>query len=203
MNNDLISLIASLIPTPWLHFLMTGYTPLTMDQSVASVRKTMVLDVMRWLLQPKNVMVSTGRDRQTNHSYITILNTIQGEVDPTQVHKSLQRIRERKLANFILLGPTSIQVALSRKSPYLPLAHRVSGLMMANHTSISSLFERTCRQYDKLRKWEAFLEPFRKEDMFKDNFDEMDTSREIVQQLMDEYHMATWPDYISWGTQEQ
>uniref|UniRef100_A0A2K5IHP2 Tubulin gamma chain n=1 Tax=Colobus angolensis palliatus TaxID=336983 RepID=A0A2K5IHP2_COLAP len=191
MNNDLISLIASLIPTPWLHFLMNGYTLLTMDQSVASVRKITVLDVMTWLLQPKNVMVSTGRDRHTNHSYITILNTIQGDVNPTQVHKNLQRIWKRKLANFILWGPTSIQVALSRKSPYLPLVHWVSGLMMANHTSISSLFERTCHQYDKLRKREAFLELFRKEDM------------EIVQQLMDEYHMATWPDYISWGTQEQ
>ena len=30
---------------------------------------------------------------------------VQGEVDPTQVHKSLQRIRERKLANFIEWGP--------------------------------------------------------------------------------------------------
>jgi tubulin gamma len=38
MNNDLIGLIASLIPTPRLHFLMTGYTPLTTDQSV---RKTL------------------------------------------------------------------------------------------------------------------------------------------------------------------
>ncbi|XP_004703996.1 tubulin gamma-1 chain-like [Echinops telfairi] len=197
MNNDLIGLIASLIPTPRLHFLMTGYTPLTTDQSVASVRKTTVLDVMRRLLQPKNVMVSTGRDRQTNHCYIAILNIIQGEVDPTQVHKSLQRIRERKLANFIPWGPASIQVALSRKSPYLPSAHRVSGLMMANHTSISSLFERTCRQYDKLRKREAFLEQFRKEDIFKENFDELDTSREVVQELIDEYHAATRPDYIS------
>ena len=37
---------------------------------------------------------------------------MQGEVDPTQVHKSLQRIRERKLANFIEWGPASIQVSL-------------------------------------------------------------------------------------------
>lgn len=52
---------------------------------VASVRKTTVLDVMRRLLQPKNVMVSTGRERQPSHCYIAILNIIQGEVDPTQV----------------------------------------------------------------------------------------------------------------------
>ena len=38
------------------------------------------------------------------------LPAMQGEVDPTQVHKSLQRIRERKLANFIEWGPASIQV---------------------------------------------------------------------------------------------
>lgn len=65
------------------------------------------------------------------------------------------------------------------------------------------LFERTCRQYDKLRKREAFLEQFRKEDMFKENFDELDNSREVVQQLIDEYSAATRPDYISWGSQEQ
>lgn len=64
---------------------------------------------------------------------------IQGEVDPTQVHKSLQRIRERKLAQFIPWGPASIQVSLSRKSPYIQTAHRVSGLMLANHTNISSV----------------------------------------------------------------
>lgn len=34
MNNDLNGLIAPLIPTPRLHFLMTGYTPLTGEHEV-------------------------------------------------------------------------------------------------------------------------------------------------------------------------
>merc|ERR1719462_794516 len=199
MNNDLIGLIASLIPTSRLHFLMTGYTPLTTDQKTTSIRKTTVLDVMRRLLQHKNMMVATPRDRKRNHCYISILNIIQGEVDPTQVHKSLQRIRERKLANFIPWGPASIQVALSRKSPYVSTSHRVSGLMLANHTSISSLFERVLRDYDKLRKREAFIDQFRKYPMFQDNLDEMDESREVVQQLVEEYGAARRPDYLSWG----
>jgi len=203
MNNDLIGLIASLIPTPRLHFLMTGYTPLTTDQKTTSVRKTTVLDVMRRLLQPKNMMVHTMRDRKRNHCYISILNIIQGEVDPTQVHKSLQRIRERKLAEFIPWGPASIQVALSRKSPYVQTSHRVSGLMVANHTSISTVFERNCRLFDKLRKREAFLEQYKKESMFQENLDELDDSRQVVQQLVDEYHAATRSDYITWGTQPQ
>ena len=136
MNNDLVGLVASLIPTPRCHFLMTGYTPLTVEKHVSSVKKTTVLDVMRRLLQTKNIMLTGGAKKGL---YISILNIIQGEVDPTQVHKSLQRIRERKLANFITWGPASIQVALSKKSPYVESAHKVSGLMLANHTGISTV----------------------------------------------------------------
>lgn len=143
MNNYLVGLIAPLIPTPRLHFLMTGYTPLTTDCEQAAVRRTTVLDVMRRLLQPSNMMVSTPlNDRNSGHCYISILNIIQGDVDPTQVHKSLQRIKERNLAQFVPWGPAGIEVALSKRSPYLQSAHRVSGLMLANHTSISSV---SCR----------------------------------------------------------
>ena len=39
---------------------MTGFTPLTSDQDFANVRKTTVLDVMRRLLQPKNMMVKSS-----------------------------------------------------------------------------------------------------------------------------------------------
>ena len=62
--------------------------------------------------------------------YISILNIIQGAVDPTQVHKALQRIRERKLVDFIPWGPASIQVALSRKSPYIETANKVGNTIM-------------------------------------------------------------------------
>jgi tubulin gamma len=51
MNNDLVGLVASLIPTPRCHFLMTGYTPLTVERQANAIRKTTVLDVMRRLLQ--------------------------------------------------------------------------------------------------------------------------------------------------------
>lgn len=69
MNNDLVGLVASLIPTPRCHFLMTSYTPFTgetVDQA-KSIRKTSVLDVMRRLLQPKNMLVST---KQSKYKFI-------------------------------------------------------------------------------------------------------------------------------------
>ncbi len=73
MNNDLMGLVASLIPTPRCHFLMTGYTPLAVDSSLNSIRKTTVLDVMRRLLQPKNILANT---QIKNGAYISILNII-------------------------------------------------------------------------------------------------------------------------------
>ncbi|KAH8273887.1 hypothetical protein KR044_002913 [Drosophila immigrans] len=198
MNNNLIGLTAPLIPTPQLHFLMTGYTPLITDhETKINVRKTTVLDVMRRLLQPKNMMVSSTADKR--HCYISILNIIQGEVDPTQVHKSLQRIRERKLAQFIPWGPASIQVALSRSSPYVQSSHKVSGLMMANNTGISALFKCALLQYDKLKKRNAFLEQFRREAIFQDDFNELDLARDTVQCLIEEYEAATSIDYRNWS----
>ena len=204
MNNDLVGLVASLIPTPRCHFLMTGYTPLTLESAsaVSAVRKTTVLDVMRRLLQTKNIMVSThSRSKDFSQSkYISILNIIQGDVDPTQVHKSLQRIRERKLANFIEWGPASIQVALSRKSPYVQTAHRVSGLMLANHTSIRHLFTKCLTQYDKLMRRKAFLDQYEQHPIFADGLEEFDDAREIVEGLAEEYAACESPDYIKWAS---
>ena len=74
MNNDLVGLVASLIPTPRCHYLMTSYTPFSgenVDQA-KSVRKTSVLDVMRRLLQPKNMMVSAKQAKYISNCLIFI-----------------------------------------------------------------------------------------------------------------------------------
>jgi len=73
MNNDLVGLLASLIPTPRCHFLMTGYTPITSSGMKNYIRKTTVLDVMRRLLQTKNIMVSCSTKKG---KYMSILNVI-------------------------------------------------------------------------------------------------------------------------------
>lgn len=243
MNNDLIGLMANLIPTPRCHFLMTGYTPLTTFGAAASsapissgaaaassssaglsssssssvvpsssspmsptteaedsrvIKKTSVLDVMTRLLQPKNMMVSCPTNRG---AYISILNIIQGDVDPTQVHKSLQRIRQKKLANFIPWGPAGIQVVLSRKSPYINTGYRVSGLMLANHTSMHTLLQRSVDQFSKLFKVGAFIENYRTQGpMFAESLDEFEDSREVVLSLIDEYKACQKPDYINYGS---
>jgi Tubulin C-terminal domain len=131
MNNDLVGMLASLIPTPRCHFLCTGYTPFTNLSRQTSIRKTSVLDVMRRLLDSNNWMVGIACVRSSRlcericeHSdgqtvrgvanrkpvslpcvhhfffllrvvqvsvstrrgcYMSILNLIQGDVDPIEV----------------------------------------------------------------------------------------------------------------------
>lgn len=63
---------------------------------------------------------------------------------------------------------------------------------------ISQLFERVLNQYDKLRKRGAFLDQFKREDMFKDDLSELDESRDVVDCLVQEYEAATQPNYLSW-----
>ena len=234
MNNDMVGMVASLVPTPRCHFLMTGYTPLTIsaddlarpqDPAAAraqqqeqeqaeggaaappqaapntaapagAVRKTSVLDVMRRLTQAKNIMVSANTRKGC---YLSLLNIIQGDVDPTQVHKALQRIRDRDLVKFIPWGPAAFNVALSRKAPYVETKHKVSGLLLANHTCIAQLFAKTVTAYDRIRKRNAFMENYRREPMFADNLDEFDDARDVVTDLRDEYSAAEREDYVDWG----
>ncbi|KAL7579321.1 hypothetical protein ACA910_013999 [Epithemia clementina (nom. ined.)] len=212
MNNDLIGLLATLIPTPRCHFLMTGYTPIELAADEDSggellsvgIRKTTVLDVMRRLTQPKNVMVSANT--KNSGCYISMLNIIQegggrgnNSIDPTDIHKALQRIRDKSSLNFIPWGPASVQVALARKSPFVQTRHKVSGFLLANHTSMAELFDRLLTQYDLIKKRNAFLDPYRREPMFADSLDEFDHARETVQNLVDEYRACERPDYVNFG----
>ncbi|MDP2439727.1 MAG: hypothetical protein Q8P67_28590, partial [archaeon] len=198
MNNNLVSLVSELVPTPRCHFLMTAYTPWALRgaPALSTARRTSVHDVMRRLLDPNNLMVSALTKRG---AYIAALNIIQGhDLDAAQVQKGLQRLRERDMLRFVPWAPSSVQVALARSSPYVRAQHRVSGLMMANHTSIAQVFTRICGEYDKMRRVKANLNHFKSQGgLFEDGWDEFDESRELVGQLIDEYRECAKDSYLS------
>lgn len=60
------------------------------------------------------------------------------------------------------------------------------------------MFKRVCDQFDKLRKRNAFVEQYKREAMGSDAMEEFDSSREVVAGLIDEYHAAETPEYLSW-----
>ncbi|OIR57851.1 MAG: tubulin gamma chain [Amphiamblys sp. WSBS2006] len=194
---DMTEIVSSLIPTPRTHLLVAAYTPFTDEgaHKARCVRKTSVADVMRRLLQEKNRLATIDTSKKA--CYVSALNIIRGDAVSADVHKTLLRVRERRMAQFAPWGPASIGVALARTSPYLEHQHRVSGLLLGNHTGIGSVLQSMCSKYDKLRKRNAFIDMYRREDMFSDSLSEFDESREAVQRQIDEYQACESPDYLS------
>eukprot|EP01029_Cantina_marsupialis_P010287 TRINITY_DN2341_c0_g1_i1.p1 TRINITY_DN2341_c0_g1~~TRINITY_DN2341_c0_g1_i1.p1 ORF type:complete len:459 (-),score=107.55 TRINITY_DN2341_c0_g1_i1:322-1698(-) len=207
MNNNMVGLIASLVPIPRLHFLMTSSTPLNIGRVADKVRKTSVQEVMRRLLKWENIMVTPFRRRHHSRTrvgqgcYISILDIIQGDIDPSEVHRGLQRIRESAMPNFIPWGPASIQVAVSQKSPFVESKNKVSGLMLANHTCMGKMFKNnTLTEFDKMYAKKANVQHYTKMPMFAgDDLSEFDDSREVLDSLIKEYQKCERDDYADLG----
>jgi tubulin gamma len=68
--------------------------------------------------------------------------------------------------------------------------------MLANHTSVATLFKRIVSQYDRMRRRNAYLEGYKKEPAFADGLGEFDESRAVVQDLIDEYEEAEKDTYL-------
>jgi len=151
---------------------------------------------MSQLLQPKNILVSFDDQKKSLGLYLSVLNIFKGPAD-LQLNQNLQRIRQRNLAKFVPWVPAGIQAVLSPVPSHIsPTSPPIEGLLLANHTSIHTLLGRIVRHYDKLRKVGAFIETYRNNgNLFKQNLDEFDHSREIVMSLIEEYKAAESKDY--------
>lgn len=68
--------------------------------------------------------------------------------------------------------------------------------MLANHTSVATLFKRILAQYDKMRKRNAYLEGYKKEAPFADGLGEFDEARAVVVDLIAEYEEAETEGYL-------
>ena len=75
--------------------------------------------------------------------------------------------------------------------------------MLANHTSIRTIFRVLLGQYKKLRKRDAFMDQYKQTEMFSDSLQEFDDSEEIVRNLIDEYEAAESQEYLDWGAMEE
>lgn len=53
------------------------------------------------------------------------------------------------------------------------------------------------KQYDGMRKRNAFIEAYKKTAPFADNLDEFDEAREVVTDLISEYEAAEDADYLN------
>ena len=86
------------------------------------------------------------------HFWLTNSRIVSDFVFKVQQGNSKRPNHEEDYANFceIYVEEYQFQTPIS--------IYRVSGLMLANHTSIASLFQRCLRDYDKMRRVNAYIE---------------------------------------------
>ena len=68
--------------------------------------------------------------------------------------------------------------------------------MLANHTSIATLFKRILVQYTKMRNRNVFLDGYKKTAPFSDGLGEFDEARDVVSDLIAEYEEAETDGYL-------
>jgi tubulin gamma len=59
------------------------------------------------------------------------------------------------------------------------------------------LFKRILKQYDGMRKRNAFIEGYKKTAPFSENLDEFDEARQVVSDLVADYEAAEDADYLN------
>lgn len=59
------------------------------------------------------------------------------------------------------------------------------------------LFKRIVKQYDGMRKRNAFMDGYKKTAPFSENLDEFDEARQVVADLIAEYEAAEGADYLN------
>ena len=180
------ALLSQLIPIEPLHFLSLGYTPIAVSGSHTTIAKTSAYEVLRRLLLPSQMLVSTP---PRTGAYLSMLSVLQGDVSAGDLFDSVERLHP-KLPAFAPWCMRDLQVAVARKSPHVEQRSRVSGLMIANHTANATLCRRLCTQFDKMYKHGAYLNEYRKFAMFADGLEEFDRCREAAGGLIRAYEEA-------------
>jgi tubulin gamma len=81
--------------------------------------------------------------------------------------------------------------------PYLPSYPEVRLGDRLFLTTSCQLFKRIVRQYDGMRKRNAFMDGYKKTAPFSDNLNEFDEARQVVADLIAEYEAAEDANYLT------
>lgn len=184
------SINAAIVPLDSFKFVVPSYTPFVCEEMSKVARKTTCSDVMRRLLHPKTRLVHHETSR--SHSVISIMNILHGVEDPSEVSRTVMRLLDKRLVDFVPWMPPSFNVALNKTIVNKMGYNRISGLGLTNSSGISSLLSKISGQFDKLRRQRAFLDIYKRFGVEQEMFDQ---SKEAVQRVLEDYSRAEVSSY--------
>ncbi|SCU93736.1 LAMI_0E15412g1_1 [Lachancea mirantina] len=195
MYNSLSSIFSTIVPTADLHFLVPSFTPFTSDfiSEAKEFKRNTAYDVILDLFDKTNTMVTRSNETPV---YLGIFDSLVGSVDQNDVTRAILKSQQR--VKFPAWSSTALHVNFGKKSIYnvSPNSDCVSGMMLANTSSVTMLLQKACSGFDVLFKKGAFLHMYQNGRMFQNDWEEFLESRETIQFVIDEYTAAEQENYL-------
>lgn len=179
LNTDLGEFVTNLVPFPGNHFLSASFAPMRAAGTEGTVR-TNFADLARETFNPENFTCALDFD---SGCYLSACALFRGDVKAKEVDDNMAAIR--KTLNFASYIPTGIKLGLAETPPE---GFASSGLALANHTGISSVFDRLVGHFDIMFENSAYLHWYVNNGVTKD---QMLAARNCIAELSQSYRDAT------------
>ncbi|SCZ89647.1 BZ3500_MvSof-1268-A1-R1_Chr9g10519 [Microbotryum saponariae] len=171
LNADLRKLATNMVPFPRLHFMLTGFAPIT-SVGAQAYRKWSVAELTQQLFAPTNMMAATD---PRGGRYLTAACYFRGRsVSSRDVDDAMLAVQQRNSDFFVEWIPNAVMTALCSVPP--PEQYPMSGTFIGNSTAIQDLFRRTHDLFASMFKRRAFLHWYTGEGMEELEFSEAESN---------------------------
>ena len=175
LNTDLGEIVMNLVPFPGNHFLTASFAPMR-SQAKDQIIRTPFAELARETFSPENFTAAV--DFETG-VFLSACGLFRGDVKSKEVDENMSALR--KTLNFASYVPTGIKLGITEAAPD---GYASAGLALANHTGISSVFDRLVSQFDIMFENHAYTHWYENNGVSRE---EMLTARNAVAELSASY----------------
>lgn len=177
LNSDLRKLAVNTVPFPRLHFLITGFCPLSTPK-LLKFRSMTVPELTQQMFDAKSIMSSAN---PRHGKYFTVAAIFRGRMSTREVDEQMVNIQDKNSSFFIDWIPNNVKTVIC---DIPPRGMKMSGTFLGNSTSISEVFCRIERQFETMLRRKAYTHWYTAEGMDLMEFVEAESN---LLDMMEEY----------------
>merc|ERR1712174_38346 len=184
LNCDLRKIAVNLIPFPRLHFLMTGFSPLT-SRGSQQYRALTVPELTQQMFDAKNMMCAAD---PRHGRYLTACALFRGRMSTKEVDEQMLNVQNKNSSYFVEWIPNNIK---SSVCDIPPKGLKMASIFIGNSTAIQELWKRVSEQFTAMFRRKAFLHWYTGEGMDEMEFTEAESNMNDLVSEYQQYQDAT------------